>query len=110
MPGGQIIKIVGVNVGTAITGISVDATGNNTGENFTVSLADSSGDLSATGTGVTGSHSDLLTITGSVANIIVVEKARTEAHISFVEYMKIGVPVSLITLAIGLLWLRFVPY
>ena len=51
-----------------------------------------------------------LTITGSVANIIVVEKARTEAHISFVEYMKIGVPVSLITLAIGLLWLRFVPY
>jgi Na+/H+ antiporter NhaD/arsenite permease-like protein len=51
-----------------------------------------------------------LTITGSVANIIVVEKARTEAHISFLEYMKIGVPVSLITLAIGLLWLRFVPY
>ncbi len=51
-----------------------------------------------------------LTITGSVANIIVVEKARTEAHISFVEYMKIGVPVTLITLAIGLLWLRFVHY
>jgi Na+/H+ antiporter NhaD/arsenite permease-like protein len=51
-----------------------------------------------------------LTITGSVANIIVVEKARTEAHISFVEYMKIGVPVTLITIAIGLLWLRFVHY
>ena len=51
-----------------------------------------------------------LTITGSVANIIVVEKARAEAHISFLEYMKIGVPVSLITLAIGLLWLRFVHY
>ena len=49
-----------------------------------------------------------LTITGSVANIIVVEKARAEAHISFVEYMKIGVPVSVITLAIGLLWLQFV--
>ncbi len=49
-----------------------------------------------------------LTITGSVANIIVVEKARAEAHIGFVEYMKIGVPVTLITLAIGLLWLRFV--
>ena len=42
-----------------------------------------------------------LTITGSVANIIVVEKARAEAHISFLEYMKIGVPVILITLAIG---------
>ncbi|HZL68657.1 MAG TPA: DUF1646 family protein, partial [Candidatus Limnocylindrales bacterium] len=51
-----------------------------------------------------------LTITGSVANIIVVEKARAEAHISFFEYMKIGVPVTLITLAIGLLWLHFVRY
>jgi Na+/H+ antiporter NhaD/arsenite permease-like protein len=46
-----------------------------------------------------------LTITGSVANIIVVEKARAEAHISFLEYMKIGVPVTLITMAIGLAWL-----
>ena len=46
-----------------------------------------------------------LTITGSVANMIVVEKARAEAHISFWEYMKIGVPVTVITLAIGLLWL-----
>jgi Na+/H+ antiporter NhaD/arsenite permease-like protein len=51
-----------------------------------------------------------LTITGSVANIIVVEKARAAAHISFVEYMKIGVPVTLITLSIGLLWLHFVRY
>jgi len=49
-----------------------------------------------------------LTITGSVANLIVVEKARTTAHISFVEYMKIGVPVTFITLAIGLFWLTFV--
>jgi Na+/H+ antiporter NhaD/arsenite permease-like protein len=46
-----------------------------------------------------------LTITGSVANIIVVEKARTEAHIGFLEYMKIGVPVTVVTLAIGLAWL-----
>ena len=49
-----------------------------------------------------------LTITGSVANIIVVEKARREAHISFLEYMKIGVPVTVVTLAIGLLWLTYV--
>jgi Na+/H+ antiporter NhaD/arsenite permease-like protein len=47
-----------------------------------------------------------LTITGSVANIIVVEKARSEAHISFVQYMKIGVPVTLLTLGVGLAWLR----
>jgi len=46
-----------------------------------------------------------LTITGSVANIIVVEKARAEAHIGFLEYMKIGVPVTVVTLAIGLGWL-----
>jgi len=46
-----------------------------------------------------------LTITGSVANIIVVEKARAEAHIGFVEYMKIGVPVTIATMAIGLGWL-----
>ncbi len=49
-----------------------------------------------------------LTITGSVANIIVVEKARAEAHISFWEYMKIGVPVTVITMAIGLGWLAVV--
>ncbi len=49
-----------------------------------------------------------LTITGSVANIIVVEKARGEAHIGFLEYMKIGVPVTIATLVIGLLWVRFV--
>ncbi len=49
-----------------------------------------------------------LTITGSVANIIVVEKARSEAHISFLEYMKIGVPVTLVTLAIGVSWLTLV--
>jgi len=46
-----------------------------------------------------------LTITGSVANIIVVEKARAEARIGFLEYMKIGVPVTLATLSLGLLWL-----
>lgn len=46
-----------------------------------------------------------LTITGSVANIIVVEKTRAETHIGFVEYMKIGVPVTVVTLAIGLGWL-----
>lgn len=51
-----------------------------------------------------------LTVTGSVANIIVVEKARSETPIGFLQYMKIGMPVTLITLAIGLLWLMFVHY
>jgi Na+/H+ antiporter NhaD/arsenite permease-like protein len=39
-----------------------------------------------------------------------VEKARREAHIGFLEYMKVGVPVTLLTLAIGLLWLMYVRY
>jgi Na+/H+ antiporter NhaD/arsenite permease-like protein len=51
-----------------------------------------------------------LTITGSVANIIVVEKARTVTHISFIEYMKTGVPVTIATLLVGLLWLQFVRF
>jgi Na+/H+ antiporter NhaD/arsenite permease-like protein len=51
-----------------------------------------------------------LTITGSVANIIVVEKARREAHIGFLQYMKIGVPVTVVTLGVGLLWLEFLRY
>lgn len=48
-----------------------------------------------------------LTITGSVANIIVVESARDEAHISFWQYLRVGVPVTLVTLVMGWLWLHF---
>lgn len=51
-----------------------------------------------------------LTITGSVANIIVVEKARTVTHISFFEYMKTGVPITIATILFGLLWLQFVHF
>jgi len=46
-----------------------------------------------------------LTVLGSVANLIVVERARREANISFWEYAKVGVPVTLVTLAIGVWWL-----
>ena len=49
-----------------------------------------------------------LTITGSIANIIVVEKARADVHISFTQYLRIGVPVTVLTLSAGLLWLSFV--
>jgi Na+/H+ antiporter NhaD/arsenite permease-like protein len=51
-----------------------------------------------------------LTITGSVANIIVAEKARPDVHISFTQYLRIGVPVTVFTLVAGLLWLKFVHY
>jgi Na+/H+ antiporter NhaD/arsenite permease-like protein len=49
-----------------------------------------------------------LTITGSVANIIVVERARPEVHISFRDYFRVGLPVTLLTLGFGLLWLWWI--
>jgi len=49
------------------------------------------------------------TITGSVANIIVVERAAAEGvDLGFREYFRAGVPVTLATLASGSLWLWLV--
>ncbi len=47
-----------------------------------------------------------LTIIGSVANLIVLEAARDEADISFLEYLKVGAPVTILTLGAGVLLLR----
>jgi len=49
-----------------------------------------------------------LTITGSVANIIVVETAREEVPISFFDYFRVGLPLTLLTLLVGGLWLAWV--
>ena len=49
-----------------------------------------------------------LTITGSVANIIVVERAKPEVRISFGEYLRAGVPITLCTLAFGWMWITWV--
>ncbi len=52
-----------------------------------------------------------LTVPGSVANLIVIEKAKREGTIiSFWEYCKVGVPVTVLTLGLGILWLLFVRY
>jgi Na+/H+ antiporter NhaD/arsenite permease-like protein len=48
-----------------------------------------------------------LTITGSVANIIVVETAKNEVHIGFWEYFRVGLPVTILTLIFGTLWLTW---
>jgi Na+/H+ antiporter NhaD/arsenite permease-like protein len=48
-----------------------------------------------------------LTVTGSIANIIVIEKARSEVEITFKDYLRVGVPVTLATLAVGVAWLSF---
>jgi Na+/H+ antiporter NhaD/arsenite permease-like protein len=47
-----------------------------------------------------------LTILGSIANLIVVEGARRRGvAITFADYAKVGMPITIITLAIGILWL-----
>ncbi len=43
-----------------------------------------------------------LTVLGSVANLIVIERARREVEISFWEYAKAGVPLTILTLAAGI--------
>jgi Na+/H+ antiporter NhaD/arsenite permease-like protein len=49
-----------------------------------------------------------LTITGSVANIIVVERASPQVHIGFREYFRLGLPLTVLTLTWGVLWLSLV--
>jgi len=44
-----------------------------------------------------------LTLLGSVANLIVVQRARSEVDISFREYARAGVPLTIVTLAVGVL-------
>jgi Na+/H+ antiporter NhaD/arsenite permease-like protein len=52
-----------------------------------------------------------LTVLGSVANLIVVENAAREGvSISFWEYCKVGVPLTILTLGLGIAWLQFVRY
>jgi len=46
-----------------------------------------------------------LTVLGSVANLIVVEKARGQVAIGFREYCKAGVPLTVLTIAAGVLLL-----
>jgi len=47
-----------------------------------------------------------LTILGSVANLIVAERARREGVVlTFGEYLRAGVPVTILTLALGIGWL-----
>jgi Na+/H+ antiporter NhaD/arsenite permease-like protein len=51
-----------------------------------------------------------LTLLGSVANLIVAEGARAaRVEIGFLEYSRVGVPLTLLTLALGWLVLVLVP-
>ena len=52
-----------------------------------------------------------LTVLGSVANLIVLESARRERiAVSLWEYCSVGIPVTILTLLVGVAWLDFVRY
>jgi Na+/H+ antiporter NhaD/arsenite permease-like protein len=52
-----------------------------------------------------------LTLLGSVANLIVIERARREGVIiSFWEYCKVGIPITILTLAAGVGYLAWVTF
>lgn len=46
-----------------------------------------------------------LTLLGSVANVIVAEKSREVGGVGFVDYLRVGVPLTLISTALGVAWL-----
>jgi hypothetical protein len=60
---------VAQNQASAISGLSLSESGDTAGESFTVTLSDANGDLSATGTGVSGSGTTSLTISGSLRQV-----------------------------------------
>ena len=47
------------------------------------------------------------TLLGSVANLIVVQRARREVTITFWDYFRAGAPLTLLSLAFGAAWLRW---
>ncbi len=52
-----------------------------------------------------------LTVLGSVANLIVVENARRAGtELSFLEYLKVGIPLTVLTTVVGVAWLALVDY
>jgi len=48
-----------------------------------------------------------LTLPGSLATVIVVERAKGQSRISFVDFLKVGVPSGLVSLALGAGWLAW---
>lgn len=46
-----------------------------------------------------------LTILGSIANLIVLESAKSRVRIGIVEYMRAGIPVTILSVGFGVFWL-----
>ncbi len=68
------------------------------------------GNLWWTGLAVFSTIAGNLTLTGSIANLIVVESAKRDGvTISFLEYLKVGLPLTLFLTVVALLYFRFIP-
>jgi Na+/H+ antiporter NhaD/arsenite permease-like protein len=50
-----------------------------------------------------------LTILGSVANLIVIQLARSKVKIGFWEYSRAGVPLAILTILFGAFWIQTFP-
>lgn len=51
-----------------------------------------------------------LTIIGSVANIIVLEKSKSVAKIDFWTYSKVGIPITIITSILAVIYITIIPF
>lgn len=50
-----------------------------------------------------------LTLLGSVANLIVAESAKRQGiKLGFWEYLKAGIPITIITMILGIIWLNII--
>jgi Na+/H+ antiporter NhaD/arsenite permease-like protein len=56
---------------------------------------------------LTSTFSGNLTLFGSVANVIVAWGAQQSAPLGFFEFLRVGVPITLVTTAVGVLLLCF---
>ncbi len=50
-----------------------------------------------------------LTLLGSAANVIVADKARSDGGLGFLEYLRVGLPLAILTTAVGTVWLVLGP-
>src|SRR5206468_3593162 len=62
-------ETVGQGHAAAVPGVTLAETGDTSAETFTATVSDTSGALTATGTGVSGSGSHTVTITGSLTQV-----------------------------------------
>jgi Na+/H+ antiporter NhaD/arsenite permease-like protein len=49
-----------------------------------------------------------LTVLGSVANLIVVQRARHDVRITFWDHCRVGIPLTVLSLVVGAAWLAWI--